>query len=276
MSKLKLSDAQQYFLQIILNKNIIDEINFKRTFCDVLKKFKISYTEANLKDIYTKFLRETNDVIKHFSMEIRKGTDEVTGVTFFCLIRLSDAGSIGNLSALYSSMELNIYKRILTIIIESENGYIDYNNLIYQIIDDYDQLQTQAHSQSQITKIPTNKDIRLIIEKFVQDYWLVEVLGKPNMITLHGRAIMELSGYICELFDKDLLNHCFMCKNLLLCGTSCSNCDVKMHFHCAKNLFKDQKNCRSCKTPFTDEQIENLRETISSAKASYASQSQVV
>ena len=148
--------------------------------------------------------------------------------------------------------------------------------MINQLIDDYEQISVQAHSQAQTTKIPTNKDIRLIIEKFVQDYWLVEVLDKQEMITLHGRAIMELSSYISELFDKDLLNYCFMCKNLLLCGTSCSNCNVKMHFHCAKNLFKDQKNCRSCKTPFTDEQIENLREIISSAKATYASQSQIV
>ena len=129
---LKLSDSQQYFLQLMLNKAVIDELNFKNTFCQVMKKFNIAYNEATIKDQYAKFLKEINDVIKTFSLEIRKGVDELTGVTFFCLVRQSDAGGIGNLSSLYNPVELNIYKRILSLIIESDDGYVDYNTLINQ------------------------------------------------------------------------------------------------------------------------------------------------
>ncbi len=130
---LKLSDSQQYFLQLMLNKAVIDELNFKNTFCQVMKKFNIAYNEATIKDQYAKFLKEINDVIKTFSLEIRKGVDELTGVTFFCLVRQSDAGGIGNLSSLYNPVELNIYKRILSLIIESDDGYVDYNTLINQV-----------------------------------------------------------------------------------------------------------------------------------------------
>lgn len=271
---LKLKDPQQYFLQIMLNRSVIDEFIFKDLFRDVMEKFNIKYEEINLSKEYASFLKDINSVIRSFNMEIKKGIDEITGITFYCLIRLSDSASIGTLSNLYSTIELNIYKKILTVIIDSDDGYVSKNILTSLIQDEFDQLQTQAAQTSQSTKIPSLREIRLIIDKFIKDKWLVEVVDNNNMITLHGRAILELHDYISEMFSEQLINYCVICQVLVLCGISCNNCDnAKMHYHCAANVFKAQKNCKTCKNPFSDEQIENLRESIQQIKNTVASQS---
>lgn len=259
---LKLSDAQQYFLQIMLNKGVIDQNSFKNIFCGVLNKFEIPFNETQLKHFYVSFLREINDAIKNFSMEIRSGVCEITGMSFYCLIRQSDSSGIGKMSSLYSPVELKLFKKILALIIESDEGYVDFNYILNQIVEDNETL-------SQTNKLPTNKEIRLSIEKFIQDNWLIEVFNKPNMITLHGRAMIELSQYMTEVFDNEVLNKCSLCKSLLLNGVSCNSCSIKLHRHCSRKFFEKQKTCPNCKKEFTDEQIKELRESINSAKSAY-------
>jgi hypothetical protein len=269
MSDLKLNEAQQYFLQVILNAGVIDQISFKRVFSQLLTKFGITCDQNNLKDYYAAFLREINFVIKNFNMEIRTGVCEITSVNFYCLVRQSDPMSIGKLSSLYSTTELTIFKKILAMIVESDEGYVEYTRIVAQVIEGYEQLLAQASSQAQSTKMPTNKEIRLAIEKFIQDNWLNEVINQPNMITLHGRAVIELSQYIAEIFDKELLCYCALCNSLVLSGVSCENCSCKIHRACAKNLFKSQKCCRKCRNEFPDSQIEFIKESLNEAKRAY-------
>lgn len=243
-----LSVAQQYFLQIILNKSVIDQHNFKNIFCSVLKKFDIDYEESQLKYLYVEFLKAINDVIRNFNLEIKNGTCEITGLTYYCIVRLSETCSIGNLSMLYTPVELKVFRIILNLIIESEEGYVDFGSAISRVGSDYDEIMQQAATQSQTTKIPTNKEIRLIIEKFMHDYWLVEVEGYPNTLTLHGRTIIELGSYIKEVFEDDVLKNCSLCKNILLNGIECESCDAKIHRYCAKKAFRDkpEKKCPKC------------------------------
>lgn len=271
---LSLSDAQQYFLQTILNKSVIDQFNFKTLFCNVLNKFQIEYSESSLKPFYVNFLREINEVIKHFNMEIKTGICEITGLSYYCIYRQCDTNAIGKLSLLYTPNELRIFRKILELIVESDQGYVEYNQMINDISDYYDEIANEAKNENQSTKIPNNKEIRIAIEKFVQDYWLAELINEPNKFTLHGRALIELSQYIKQVLDNEIINHCYLCKSIVLIYFGCENCSSKMHRHCAKRLLKESQDCPSCRYKFNSEQIKDLFESLNAAKNQYATQTQ--
>ena len=258
--KLKLSDAQQYFLQIMVNRKVIDQFAFKTVFKEVLNKFHIECSEAEFKGFYTKFLQDINQVIRHFNLELKMIFCEITAMTYFALICQCDTVQANNLSNLYSAMELNIFRKCLELIIESENGYVGFTILSNEIIDMFEALASEAATQSQTTKVPSNIDIRQVIEKFLQDCWLIEVIKMPNMITLHSRALAELSQYIKDLYkDNDVLNYCYICKNLLLIsGIECSDCQKKLHRFCAKNMLKKSKDCPSCRKTFAQDDVNSM------------------
>lgn len=272
MDNFCLSPAQQYFLQILLNRGVLDQINFKVLFCNVMKKFQIEFDDSQIKNYYVKFLREINDVIKHFNMEIKAGNCEITGLSYYCIIRLCDSNSIGDLSQLYSPIELKIFRKVLELIVESETGSVDYTLILNEILYMYDEMSEEASaSQSQIAKCPNNREVRMVIEKFMSDNWLIEVMNEPNMITLHGRAIIELSQYIKQIFPPEDLSFCFLCKNLVLNSFKCSGCSIKLHRYCARRFFKGSKDCPSCKQTFSSDQVDHLLKSLSSAKNVYAS-----
>jgi len=263
-NRLVLSEPQQYMLQTLMNRG-----DFKSVFLSVLQKFNIEL-QGEPKEHYPTFIREINEAIKFYNMEINMGICEITGITYYCFVRLFDSSSIGKLSVLYQANELKMFRSILSLIIESEHGYVNYNDIVYQINEDYETISSQAMTQSQTTKVPTNREIRLTVEKFIADYWLLELIDQPHMITLHGRAIIELGQYMSELFEPDMLNTCFRCKKMVVVGFKCNSCSKKYHRNCAKDIFTTtHRDCLSCKSAFTDKQINELKETLNSAKAAY-------
>ncbi len=58
-----------------------------------------------------------------------KGVCEMTGLTFYCFVRIFDSCSIGKLSSLYNPTELKIFQIILPMIIESDKGYVSNNDI---------------------------------------------------------------------------------------------------------------------------------------------------
>jgi hypothetical protein len=112
-----LSGPQQYILQIFMNRGVIDQFEFKDVFLKSLKKFDPSLenitTEQIPKDIYASFVTEIVEALKPYNMvifeanifvclislindfiqkEIVKGVCEISGVTFYCFVRLFDSG----------------------------------------------------------------------------------------------------------------------------------------------------------------------------------------
>ena len=262
--RMVLSDAQQYFLQVMMNKGVIDQYNFKRLFGNVAKKFELHFDEKQTKAYYSTFLKEINEVIRNFNMEIKAGMCEISGISFYCFTRQSDASGIGKLSTLYTPVELKIFKKILVLIMESDDGYMERSTLMNQIIcDDSDQTLTQS------ARSLTTRDIRLVVDKFVHDYWLAEVPNQNGMLTLHGRALIELQDYLTELFEENILNTCLLCSKIVLCGVSCDHCSIKLHYYCGKKYFEREKKCPNkgkCTQVFADEKIADFLELIKSAR----------
>ena len=264
---MSLSDPQQYFLQTMMNKGVINQIDFSKIFDNITQKFKLNYNGKTKKEFIPMFIKEINYLIKKFSMEIKSGVCEHTGLSFYCFIRQSDTSGIGKLSTLYSQVELKIFKKILVLIVNSEDGFIERNTLLNQIICEDDEIQTQ------VAKNVTSRDIRLAIEKFIHDFWLYEIPDKKERLALHGRAVLELNEYLNEIFDETTLNYCPLCKKLVLCGVSCDTCLKKVHFSCGKMYFAREKKCPNvigkCTDTFSDDKINDFIEKLETAKNAY-------
>ena len=270
-TRLVLSNPQQYLLQIFMNRGVLDQFAFKEVFASILTKFNILKAgEEVRKEVYANFLREINDAIKHYNIEIQRGVCELTGYTFYCLVRLFDSCSIGKLSSLYSSTELKVFKIILTLVLESDEGSVDLQTIGSHVSDEFEELSTQAQAQSQVAaKVPTHREIRCIIDKFIKNYWIMEVLTQTNLFTLHSRCLIELAHYITEITDPEVLSHCYQCKKILLVGIRCQHCSSKFHRGCAKEIFSNQRDCLSCKARFSEEQVEQLKDEIVYARNAY-------
>ena len=264
--RLELDDAHQYFLQVIMNKGVIDQLDFNDIFDKISKKFKLVYEERQKKPFIAEFLIRINKVIEKFSMEIKLGICEITGFSFYCFIRQTDSSGIGQLSNLYSQTELKIFKKILISIVQSEEGYVQRNTALNQIICDDYEVQTQT------AKNVNAKDIRLAIEKFISDFWLFEIPNKKGALTLHGRTLSELTGYLEEIFGKNGLNKCKLCDKLVFYGVSCDSCSIKLHHNCGKKYFEKEKKCPNkdkCTMKFSDEKINEFLEILNEAKEAY-------
>ena len=283
-----LNEAQQYFVQVMLNRGVVDELHFKRLFGAVLRKFEIVCPDGELKDFYTRFIKEINEAIRHFSMEIKRATCEFTTITSFCLVRLASGSAdadIGQLSALYSPVELTIFKRLMALVVESDDGCVEYATAVQHISDDFDEQQAQLMQQSAATgtqlaaaatKKPSAREIRAAIERLTRDYWLADVVGRSHVLTLHPRAILELADYIKQMYanandDEQTLTlaACHLCKSLVLHHVACDKCGARMHMHCANALFREQSKCGKCRATFDQAVIDDMREAMRTARQLY-------
>jgi hypothetical protein len=133
-------------------------------------------------------------------------------------------------------------------------------------------MSTQAQTQSRtVAKPPTNKELRVIIDKFISHYWLMEVTNNRQLITVHGRTLIELHNYLKETFETELLKSCFRCKKLCVVSIVCGDCAVRYHRACAKEIFTDEhRSCLSCKNNFSEAQVKKLKESIVEARNTYA------
>lgn len=94
----------------------------------------------------------------------------------------------------------------------------------------------------------------------------MEIVNQPNKITLHGRALLELGQYIKQIVDNESLHNCHLCKNLVLNYFACENCSVRMHRYCAKKFYKDAQKCPSCHQTVSGELLNDMLESMKSAK----------
>ncbi len=104
---------------------------------------------------------------------------------------------------------------------------------------------------------------------FINHFWLVEVYDRGNMITLHGRALIELEQYLKESFPEDVLTYCFRCKKMVLIGLDCVKCNQRFHRLCAKEIFVNHNACINCKAVFDDNVISKVRDSIANARVVY-------
>jgi hypothetical protein len=233
-----LQEHEKYLLQQFMSYSVLEKENFMQTFKAVLHKFSININTSD-RDALNSFIKETirniNSQIKKYSLEIKNGTCELNSTSFYCLVRLYDLNGFGKLSQNYTPNELKVFKLILNSVIENEDGVAESRILIEHI---------EENGEIKIT----NREIRLILEKLEKDYWIILTGSK---IALHGRAIMELSQYLFEVYGPEVISTCESCKEIVVIHEQCENCSIKMHRYCVKRVYQKRpnNNCTYCNAP---------------------------
>nr|XP_024088793.1 non-structural maintenance of chromosomes element 1 homolog isoform X2 [Pongo abelii] len=197
------------------------------------------------------FINNINSVLESLYIEIKRGVTEDDGRPIYALVNLATT-SISKMATDFAENELDLFRKALELIIDSETGFGSSTNILNLV----DQLKGKKMRK---------KEAEQVLQKFVQNKWLIE---KEGEFTLHGRAILEMEQYIRETYP-DAVKICNICHSLLIQvpagqgtgahhwalgsrgsvqGQSCETCGIRMHLPCVAKYFQSnaEPRCPHC------------------------------
>ncbi|XP_077991658.1 non-structural maintenance of chromosomes element 1 homolog [Glandiceps talaboti] len=239
-----ITDVHRFGMQSFLSKGVLTLQEVKDLHKFACERYEEPYSTGQL----SQFIRSINRSIQPFSMEVRKGIEEDSGTQIYALVRTSES-EMGRLANDYQKNELELFKKILDLIVQSESGVASSTDI----------LNLTTTFDKNVVKI-TKVEAQNVLTKLIKDRWLNENQGE---VSLSARAILELEGILREAYE-DIISVCNMCRNIALKGQSCVHCGVKIHFHCAGRLFRGRATptCPGCASPWEhdvpDIQIEEM------------------
>lgn len=219
----ELEDQHKIFLQAFMWKKICNSQEVR----DLFKKCH-DIVNVEIGDLPV-FVLKINSVLKPLNMAIHKGTDELTGESYYILIN-SNNNNISRLAPEYKVQELEVFKSITSSIVKSDDGRISSTDALNLEID------------AKILK----KDVNDMLQMFKRNGWLCE---KEGYYFFSTRAIAELQYFFRENY-ADFISSCKLCKNIVFQGSSCKNCNGKLHNHCKESYFTRAQACPSCNRKF--------------------------
>lgn len=227
-----LRDSHRLFLQSFMSHGILITKDVRQLYVQACEQFG---EPSDLRRL-AEFVNTINSKISPLHLQIKKGINEVTTAQYYGLVNTAES-DITRLSSTYIVNELELYKKIIESIVDSDNGLLSSTDAL--------------NLTSQLEKKMLKKDAEDLISKFERDNWLeINVNGE---IALSTRAILELDQYIQAQYPN-LAVKCNMCHRLCLQGETCKRCDVKLHFSCAGRYLDRQEHphCPSsaCNAPW--------------------------
>jgi hypothetical protein len=99
----------------------------------------------------------------------------------------------------------------------------------------------------------TSRATEEFLDQLVADRWLV--VTTSGVYGFGTRALLELAGYLRDQFP-DAIKECLMCTDLVTIGERCDlqSCAVRIHLHCAEQLFVNNQRplvCPECSTSWS-------------------------
>ncbi|XP_067128366.1 non-structural maintenance of chromosomes element 1 homolog [Centruroides vittatus] len=221
-----LGDEHRLFLQGFMWKKICRAGEVMKLYKDCLRRAQKNCDASEL----SLFVNKINSHIRPMHMEIRKGIEEDTGINCYALVNMTNS-SLSCLSSDYSISELEFFKKIVEMIVLSDDGVASSVSLLNLTDDMVDH---------KISK----KEAEDLIERLVADKFLSK---NDGIISLSVRSMIELDPYFREVYEENI-KICLMCKQIVLQGQICADCDAKLHSHCATRYFrnKNELKCLNC------------------------------
>nr|XP_007986632.1 non-structural maintenance of chromosomes element 1 homolog isoform X4 [Chlorocebus sabaeus] len=221
-----MTDVHRRFLQLLMTHGVLEEWDVKRLQRHCYKVHDRNATVDKLED----FINNINSVLESLYIEIKRGVTEDDGRPIYALVNLATT-SISKMATDFAENELDLFRKALELIIDSETGFASSTNILNLV----DQLKGKKMRK---------KEAEQVLQKFVQNKWLIE---KEGEFTLHGRAILEMEQYIRETYP-DAVKICNICHSLLIQGQSCETCGIRMHLPCVAKYFQSnaEPRCPHC------------------------------
>lgn len=223
-----MGESHKRFLQNMMSNGIISSSQAKALYRHCCEIHGAQYSPERLDE----FIGVINSQLQQMFMNIRKGMSEEDGVQYYALVNTAET-DITRLSSDYADNELELFKKTMELVIDSENGMASSTD----ILNSADSLQTKKMKK---------KEMEHVLNKFVQDKWLTEKQGE---YTLSTRCIIEMEPYLRALYT-DLIKLCYNCHNILFQNQACENaaCGIRLHLPCVARYFNRRKDprCPSC------------------------------
>jgi len=244
----------QAFLQGIMCKKMLPADEVKKLFLKCHKQANVEMPDF-LKTI-SSFITLINRSITPFGMKIHKGIEELYGKPFYVLVSEQET-EITRMADNYSGVEIELFRKLVDLVVMSETGNTSSKNVL--------------NLTSTLEKHMTKSDAEKLLERFEEDMLITQVRGKVSLSTL---SILELNRYFEVMYPESIVK-CAMCKQMVLQGVNCPNCELKIHNHCAKRYWTSEKKCPQCRVDWPiDEEEPRTPSSTSSSDQSAASSDQ--
>ncbi|KAH9523627.1 Non-structural maintenance of chromosomes element 1 [Bulinus truncatus] len=215
---------QQIFLQSFISKGILDSKEIKALLAEL-------GVHTDFTDEILKLVLSTNEAIAPFNLEIKKGIQEDDGANFYCLVNTVET-PITHLSSTYTQNELELFKKLIEQIVDTEDGKIG-SRAALSLTDSLDKRMGKEEAEAFFNKLEKDKWIRR---------------DKEGKLSLSVRSLLELDHYLKEVY-AEFIKSCNICSKICLLGETCANCGIKIHLKCAKSLFTKQGAKHTCPAP---------------------------
>jgi len=131
------------------------------------------------------FINNINSVLESLYIEIKKGATEDDGRPVYALVNLATT-SVSKMASDFAENELDLFRKALELIIDSETGFASSTNILNLV----DQLKGKKMRK---------KEAEQVLQKFVQNKWLIEVASPvlpPARLTVQNRERVFLRNHI--------------------------------------------------------------------------------
>uniref|UniRef100_A0A5F7ZUW3 Non-structural maintenance of chromosomes element 1 homolog n=1 Tax=Macaca mulatta TaxID=9544 RepID=A0A5F7ZUW3_MACMU len=153
-----MTDVHRRFLQLLMTHGVLEEWDVKRLQRHCYKVHDRNATVDKLED----FINNINSVLESLYIEIKRGVTEDDGRPIYALVNLATT-SISKMATDFAENELDLFRKALELIIDSETGFASSTNILNLV----DQLKGKKMRK---------KEAEQVLQKFVQSKWLIEVL----------------------------------------------------------------------------------------------------
>ncbi|XP_041484345.1 non-structural maintenance of chromosomes element 1 homolog [Lytechinus variegatus] len=213
-----MKDEHKLMIQILMSRGLVGERELKDIYKTIQQRCEVrdSPTLNEFKNLINKKLREV-------SMEIRQKPDEDTGEQKYALVQTMES-DLGKLTTDYLPQQLELFKKTVGLIMDSPEGMASSTDILNLKLE-------------RLTK----QDAQETLNKFVKEQWLNQDEG---YVWMTGRSIMELEMYLRKTYQPDKCSHC---KDMVIKGQVCTQCEIKLHGYCLDRLFTDRRRvCPNC------------------------------
>ncbi|XP_037111622.1 non-structural maintenance of chromosomes element 1 homolog isoform X1 [Syngnathus acus] len=222
-----MDDSHRRFLQTLMRIGIVDEANAKQLLHHCCSTQNTSYAPDQLDN----YIDTINSNLEPMFMQIRKGMCEESGVQHYALVNMIETDAT-TMTTDYADHELEIFRKVMDLIVDSETGRVYSTEIL--------------NCAKSLTKKTKKRDTEELLNRLVQDNWLIEKNGEYCLST---RCIIEMEQYIRTMY-QDQVKVCRICRNIAFQSQICENptCGIKIHNPCVARFFRGatEPRCPAC------------------------------
>ncbi|KAI8331882.1 hypothetical protein BC941DRAFT_455934 [Chlamydoabsidia padenii] len=179
------------------------------------------------------FVGQINHRINDYDMALRRSHDQQTGQAVIAFVN-TKPDDVAQLATRYDANQIGYLRKLIELIVMADDETFSVRSLV------------AIQLGQRMEPVMTSKAIEEFLDQLVSDQWLVLSRGAFGLST---RTLLELAGYLKEQY-AEVIKECHMCSDVVTMGERCDlqTCGVRLHHHCAEQLFVTNHQALQCPT----------------------------